>query len=109
MPPPDPRGDALRAFDAHAQDFVRAGARRHQAGAGIAEDDIDRLARLAERLAADLRAWAGALGELDIARHARLDPRRAGQLVVESVFDEVLIPEGTRVLAAALELAAGPL
>jgi hypothetical protein len=34
-----------------------------------------------------------------------LDPHRAGRLVLESVFDEVLSPEAWRVLAAAFALA----
>ncbi len=79
MPPPDRRGDAPRAFDAHADDFIRDCASRFEAGGAIAALDVERLTDL------------------------------AGRLLVESVFDQALTPAGTRILAAALDLAlSGP-
>jgi len=109
MPPPDRRGDAPRAFDAHADDFIRDCASRFEAGGAIAALDVERLIDLAGRLARDLAAWTRALETLDLAKARRLAPDIAGRLLVESVFDEALTPAGTRILAAALDLAlSGP-
>ena len=78
---------------------------RFEAGAGLASRDIQRLSSLAERLGREVMAWSGALRDLEGAAASPMEPRRAGRLLIESVFDEVLIPEATRVLAAALALA----
>ena len=101
----DSRGAALAAFDASAREFSAECAARHEAGAAQAACDTHRLAALAERLADDVAAWGRIVNELDVARQTPLAPNRAGQLVAETVFDEVLDPGAVRVLTAALDLA----
>ena len=103
----DSRGALLRAFDAFANDFARECVERHEAGDTLAARDIQKLTALADRLSADLAAWMRAMGELDVALRQPLSRRTAGQLVVDGVFDEVLTPTATRLLRAALDLAAG--
>jgi hypothetical protein len=101
----DSRGSDLRAFDAAAGELCDHYGARFEAGGSLASRDIRRLTLLAERLGREVMAWSGAVGDLDAGAAGRLRPCRAGRLLVESVFDEVLIPEATRVLAAALALA----
>ena len=100
----DPRGSDLRAFDTLAGELSRHYAIRFEAGGSLASRDIQRLGVLAERIGREVMAWRGAVRDLEAAAAAPLEPRRAGRLLIESVFDEVLIPEATRVLAAALAL-----
>ncbi|MDQ2859596.1 MAG: hypothetical protein M3T55_02490 [Pseudomonadota bacterium] len=95
MPPTDPRGVLLRAFDAHAAAFAASG-------------DTACLARLAAALAANLADWGERLDRLEVGRRAPFDPGRAAALVLESVFDEALTPDAWRVLAAAIGLVASP-
>jgi hypothetical protein len=94
----------VRTLDACAGDFVADCAARGEAGAFRAASDLARLIALAARLAADLMCWKEALDELDLAREGRIEPARAGRLIVESVFDEALTPAGSRLLSAALVL-----
>lgn len=108
MSSPESRLALLGAFDACAQDFTVACATRFEIGARLAGRDVQRLANLAERLAGDLIAWRGAIEDLEVAAPGSLEPQRAGALLVESVFDDVLGPEATGVLAAALDLALHP-
>ena len=103
----DPRGAALRAFDAAAAAFTEDCLRRCGVGGEGAHGEVRKLADLGERLAADLTAWGQVVTELHMARHAPLRPGRAGQLLIESIFDEVLEPDATRLLIAALDLAWG--
>ena len=100
----DSRGLDLRAFDTVADELSRHYLGRFEAGGSLAAREIRRLSVLAERLGRDVMAWSGAVRELEAGATGRLEPRRAGQLLIESVFDEALIPEATRVLAAALAL-----
>ena len=99
------RGSDLHAFDAVADELSRHYAVRFETGGRLASRDIQRLSLLAERLGREVMAWSGALRDLEGGAARPLEPRRAGRLLVESVFDEALIPEATRVLAAALALA----
>ncbi len=101
---PRSRGAEARALERRARDFVEACADQAEAGAFIAGRDLRRLEILAARLVSDLVFWTGALEDLDLARHARLDPRQAGRLVIESLFDEALTPSACRVLSAAMDL-----
>lgn len=102
----DQRGRSLRAFDGFAGEFSRHCVLRFDAGAGLAARDLDRLTLLAERLTRDILAWRDAISHLE-GSSAGAPPslHRVGRLLVESIFDDVLIPEATRVLAAAIELA----
>ncbi len=99
------RTGLLRAFDASSGDFIDDAAARFERGAGLAERDLQRLADLAERLVSDLTAWRLALAKLDVASEVELSCRRAGRILIESVFDEALTPPASRLLAAAFDLA----
>jgi len=102
----DPRGRSLQAFDSFAAEFSRHCALHFEAGGVLAARDIDRLTLLAGRLTRDILAWRDAIAALEAsAAAAPPQPHRAGRLLIESVFDDALIPEATRVLAAAIELA----
>jgi hypothetical protein len=101
----DARGSDLRAFDAVASELFQHCDVRFDAGRSVAGRDIQRLSALAERLGREVTAWSGAVRALEAVAARPLDPHRAACLVIESVFDETLIPEATRVLAAALNLA----
>ena len=101
----DKRGADLRAFDTVAGELSHHYRIRFEAGAGLASRDIRRLSALAEQLGKEVMAWSGAIRDLEAAAAGPMEPQRAGRLLIESVFDEALIPEATRVLAAALALA----
>ena len=101
----DSRGLDLHAFDTVAGELSRHYGARLEAGGRLASRDIARLSALAQRLGREVTAWSGAVRDLEAGAAAALEPRRAGRLLIESVFDEALIPEATRVLAAALDLA----
>jgi hypothetical protein len=101
----DSHGSDLRAFDTVAGELSQHCEAQFEAGASLAARDIQRLSALAERLGRDLIAWSGAVRALEVGAVQAIDPRRAGRLLIESVFDEALIPEATRVLASALALA----
>jgi hypothetical protein len=101
----DTRGSDLRAFATVAGELSHHYRGRFEAGADLASRDIQRLSALAERLGREVMAWSGAVSDLEASAARPLEPRRAGRLLIESVFDEALIPEATRVLAAALALA----
>ncbi|MGI9170222.1 MAG: VOC family protein [Caulobacteraceae bacterium] len=112
---PDPAIDPIHALDAHVEAFVAEAIEGVELGGRLARDDVARLSRLAAVLAAGLADWRGALDALEVAPRAGFDERRAGALLLESVFDDLLAPAAWRVLAAALDLAlkkscyAGPL
>jgi hypothetical protein len=92
----------LREFDASAQEFKQACVERFEAGGAVAAAEIEILIKLSETLAGNVGQWRALTGDLDLC--ARLDPQRAGRLVLESVFDEVLPPEAWRLLAAAFAI-----
>lgn len=102
---PPPRAHLLHAFDGYSRDFAAHCAERIEDGDRLARAEIEALSDLAGDLAAAANGWGAAVGRLDLARVASFDPRRAGTLILETVFDEVLSPDAWRVLAAALELA----
>lgn len=56
---------------------------------------------------ADVERWRAFIDRLDRAASGRFNSRRAGQLILENVFDDVLIPSAWRLLAASLALARG--
>jgi hypothetical protein len=105
MPSTDPRGSHLRAYASLARELLDHCEARIEAGRSVADRDVQRLGALAERLGREATAWSGAVRALEAVAVRPLDPHRAARLVIESVFDETLIPEATRVLAAALDLA----
>ena len=101
----DRRGERLRTFDASAAEFTTHMAARVEAGAGVASRDISRLTALAGRLIEAIRLWLAALEELESGAVCAIDPQAAARRLMESVFDDLLIPEAARVLASALDLA----
>jgi hypothetical protein len=102
--PTDPRGVLLHAFDAHAAAFTQAfpgharGARR----------DLDTLTDLADAIVASLAFWGRLCERLDLAREPGRGWGQAGALLLENLFDDVLVPEAWRVLRAAVDLAEDP-
>ena len=101
----DSRRSDLRAFDLAAGELSHDYGARFEAGRSDAGRDIQRLSALAVRLGREVTAWSGAVRALEAGAARPLDPHRAARLLIESVFDETLNPEATRVLAAALNLA----
>jgi len=75
---------------------------RFDAGGHVAEQEFRQLLTLAAAIGRDVQAWSALTGRLELAR--RMDKRRAGILVLESVFDELLTPVAWRVLADAFAL-----
>ncbi|HEY5288516.1 MAG TPA: hypothetical protein VIJ59_00655 [Caulobacteraceae bacterium] len=59
---------------------------------------------LAETIARGLKDWGVLLDRLSLGR--RLDPSRAGVIILEAVFDELLEPVAWRVLADIFALSA---
>ncbi len=102
---PDSRAAALQSLTALAREFGEDAASRFERGERLADRDTRRLDVLAVALAADLKRWSAALEGLEVALETRLAPRRAGRLLIESVFDDVLTPAATRLLSASLDLA----
>lgn len=101
----DSRGADLRAFDTVAEELSRFCGARFESGESLAFRDIQRLSVLAERVGRDVMAWRSAVRDLEAGAARVLEPHRAACMLIECVFDEALIPEATRVLAAALALA----
>jgi hypothetical protein len=104
------RSAALREYDHSTAAYLRDCASRAPAGRKIGEADVVALRELAQGVIEAMRAWSAPFEKLDLARSlggrrpALLEPKRAGALVLESVFDELIDPGAWRVLAAALEL-----
>ncbi|MGI9168998.1 MAG: hypothetical protein ACR2FH_02310 [Caulobacteraceae bacterium] len=103
-PMPDPALDPIHVFDAHVEAFVAEAADSVERGGSLARDDVGRLSGLAVNLATALADWRGLLNALEVPPRAAFDERRAGALLLESVFDDLLAPAAWRVLAAALDL-----
>ncbi|MGH7017515.1 MAG: hypothetical protein ACRED8_10595 [Caulobacteraceae bacterium] len=89
----------LGRFDLAAAEF-RASAGEWGPNAG---EEIEMLWELAGAMIGDVRAWAERLDGLAIALERRLEAETACGLIVEVLFDPILVPEATRVLCAALE------
>ena len=105
LPRRDPRGHLLRELDARGDDYARDCAGRALDGRMGADLDVEILNELAGRVAKDVASWRSLVDRLDLATVERFDPSRAGVLILESVFDEVLEPGAWGVLRAALDLA----
>jgi hypothetical protein len=99
----DPTANLLRDFDARVDDLRDVCIERFEAGGVAAGAEVIALAALAMAIARNLADWRALTRTLELA--APLDLRRAGALVLESVFDEILAPDAWRVLAGALALA----
>ena len=87
----------LASIDSFSHDLARA-----SPYPAAAARDLKRLAGLAKQLVDDVAGWADRVAALDCA--TPFNPDRALLLVLESVFDEVLTPDGCRVLEAEIVL-----
>ena len=102
--PDDPRGARLRAVDRSAADLRRDYRERFEAGDAAATADLATLTELARVLASDLSHWCAFVARL----HGSVgvaDPGRFRNLVVETVFDDLISPAALHLLAAAVDLA----
>ena len=103
LSPSDPRGASLHAFDAQAALLANERAATVEAGRFEARRENAALDELARSIAQATTQWRDLDRPLDLA--TPYDPARAGELILETVFDEILDPAAWRVLAAALALA----
>ena len=93
--------DLLRR-DSSASDLAARCREDFEAGHLVADEEIRALSGLAQAIGRGLVEWRDISQGLALA--APLDPRRAGTIVIETVFDEVMAPEAWRVLSDAFEL-----
>ena len=101
MPIHDPRGVLLHLFD-HQVDALVNTPQQERAERAC---DAATLNDLAAALADSIAIWGPIIGRLVRPPDPAFEPRRAGDLVIECVFDELLDPAECRVLAAAFDLA----
>ncbi|HEY2050460.1 MAG TPA: hypothetical protein VGH03_14040 [Caulobacteraceae bacterium] len=101
----DLRATRLAAFDAHSRDFLEGARRRTGVGEHLARREIEDISGLADQVVRSLDDWRVRLGKLDLALRAPLTLPEAARALTETVFDDVLEPEATRVFAAAIDLA----
>ena len=89
-------------FQSSVTDLSRRCGSEFEAGASVADDEIRGLCSLAEAIGRGLVEWRALAAPLTFCR--ALDVRRAGTIVIETVFDEVMDPDAWRVLADAFAL-----
>ncbi|HEY1879593.1 MAG TPA: hypothetical protein VGG68_06655 [Caulobacteraceae bacterium] len=92
----------LRRLNDSTADLAARCREDFEAGQAVADEEIRGLAGLAQAIGRGLTEWRGLSATLALA--APLDARRAGTIVIETVFDEVLAPDAWRVLADAFAL-----
>ena len=95
----------MSALDDYCRDFVEQARRTTEGGEYLARREIEGLANLADHVVRSLGHWRDSAARFDLALRAPLDVPQAARAVVETVFDDVLAPEATRVFAAAIDLA----
>ena len=105
MPPPSPRVALLHAFDADAAALLDERDATIEAGRFEARREIEALGDLAKAIARAALEWRDLVAPLELA--SPYDATRAGDLILETVFDEILDPAAWRVLAGAVALAGG--
>jgi hypothetical protein len=105
MPSPSPSGALLHAFDAEAAALLDEREATIEAGRFEARREVLALGDLAKAIARAASEWRDLVAPLELA--SPYDPTRAGDLILETVFDEVLDPAAWRVLAGAVALAGG--
>lgn len=76
---------------------------RFEGGQAVAEGEIESLEAVAQAIGAAVDQWRDLTAGLPLL--APLDPARAGIIILETVFDEILDAPSWRVLAAAFALA----
>lgn len=97
----DRQGDDLRRYDSRLAQFI--GDPAHDRS--LADEDAVTLADMADAIAAAVLVWAGIAQRLQLRRAAPLDQLRAGRLIIECVFDELLDGDSLGVLDASFSLA----
>jgi hypothetical protein len=100
----DLRARRLAAFDAHSRDFLDEARRSADAGDHLARRDIEGLTALADHVVRSLANWRDRLDRLELCARAPMSVALAARAVTEAVFDDLLEPDATRVLAAAIDL-----
>jgi hypothetical protein len=100
----DPRGARLRALDAKLTEFTADRGARPDG----ADDHGEALCDLAAAIAVSMSSWARITPRIGVERSLRFEPRLAGLLTIESVFDPLLDGPSLGVLVAAFDLAATP-
>jgi hypothetical protein len=94
--------DPRRQFDASVAELTHRCRDDFEAGASVADDEIRGLCSLAEAIGRGLTEWRALTSPLSLCQS--LDARRAGVILIETVFDEVMEPDAWRVLADAFAL-----
>ena len=89
--------ERLRELAESAGELTRHCVEGFEAGGNLAEHELCGLSDLADAIARGLDEWAILLDRLSLGR--RLDLGRAGGIILEAVFDELLEPVAWRVLA----------
>ncbi len=97
------RASHLHTLDAHATSLTDERAATVETGRFEARLEIAALDELARSIARSTSQWQGLVRPLDLA--SPYDAARAGELILETVFDGILDPQAWRVVAAALALA----
>lgn len=97
--------ELLCELDASIAELTRHCLGRFEAGGAVAAAEVAALTLLAEAIARGIGEWRTLTAPLELA--ATFDTTRAGALVLESLFDDILTPPAWRVLAAALAMAHG--
>ncbi len=97
----DLRGTMLRALDACA-DTIKLDQRFDSA---TADHELSALMDLAAAIRQSVDSWRPVVRRLRLSPRSEFDTSRAGALIIESVFDELLEPAAWRCLCAALDLA----
>jgi hypothetical protein len=101
------RGSILRAIDLASESLAMEAEARLERGRDLAGADARRLADLARRLADDVLTWSREIAGLEVSLAAPMTPCRAGQLLAESLFDEVMTPMASHLLTLWLDLHLG--
>jgi hypothetical protein len=101
-----PRAHLLRDYDAYAAEFTQECLCAREAGAHVADADLQRLMVLARAVLDAVRGWTALAESLEFGESVALDVDRAAAIVLETVFDDILETSAWRVLAAGVALIA---
>lgn len=99
----DLRNQRLNALDACSHELL-AGPLAGLNGS-CARRELESVAALGEAVVRSLRAWRDLFRELEFSALGPFSVPAAARLVSEAVFDELLEPEASRLLGAAMDLA----
>ena len=97
-----PTIEQLRALNDSVADLTDHCIERFEAGRWVAERELQVLENLSKAIGQSLVEWRSLTDRMELAD--RLDARRAGELILETVFDETLAMPAWRVLSDLLAL-----